>query len=267
MSDLILDEGLYTSLNFLKECTNSELDPLVKILTDDPNSDLLISNVYKEHKPNHQKYINKIIDDYETYGGNTIANIFRGNGVGYKEILDDICNKMKVNVVKGASLGVMELALATKITEDAIDKMTPEERMEFAKGIDPKMTNFTKHAVTIAARMAIKEAGFVAYQLLTSLIYTIGTTVLGKTVPWVVYQTSTKWLGTFAGPVGLAVMGAWTVVDIAGPAYRITTPATIYISALRQAKLYEHSHKECNKCGVFNSNSAKFCLECGTSLS
>ena len=36
------------------------------------------------------------------------------------------------------------------------------------------------------------------------------------------------------GPIGWAIMGAWTAIDLAGPAYRVTMPSVIYIALLRQ---------------------------------
>ena len=260
------EEGIYSSINFLKTCTNEELEPLVKILTDSVNSDLSIHEKYKQYHPNHQKYIDEVIHDYETFGGNTFANMFRGYGVGYKEILADVCKQMKANIPKNAEIDTMEKALILKLTEEAIEKMTAEEREEFAKGIDPKATNFSKNAVTILAQIIIKQAGFKAYQLLMKIIYTIGTKILGKTVPWIVYQSSAKWLSAFAGPLGLILTAGWTIIDIAGPAYRITIPATIYIASLRQAKLFEATHNKCPKCEILNKQDAKFCQECGTSL-
>lgn len=260
------EEGLYSSINFLKTCTNEELEPLVKILTDSVSSDLCSDECYKKYSPNHQQYLTEIINDYEKFGGNTFANMFRGFGVGYKEILADVCKQMKANTPKDAAIDTMEKALILKLTEEAIEKMTAEEREEFAKGIDPKATNFSKNAVTILAQIAIRQAGFKAYQLLMKIIYTIGTKILGKTVPWIVYQSSAKWLSAFAGPLGLILTAGWTIIDIAGPAYRVTIPATIYIASLRQAKLFESTHNKCPKCEILNEQGAKFCQECGTSL-
>jgi uncharacterized protein YaaW (UPF0174 family) len=267
LSKMDFEEGMYSSINFLKKCTNEELEPLVKILTDSINSDLCSDACYKKYSPDHKKYVNEIIDDYERFGGNTFANMWRGYGVGYKEILIDVCKQMKANIPKNASLDTMERALILKLTEEAIEKMTAEEREEFAKGIDPKATNFSKNAVTILAQIVIRQAGFKAYQLLTKIIYTIGTEILGKTVPWIVYQTSTKWLGAFAGPLGLILTASWTIIDVAGPAYRVTIPATIYIASLRQAKLFEVTHNKCPKCETLNEQGAKFCQECGASIS
>ena len=76
--EIVFEEGSYSSIKFLEHCTNEELAPLVKILTDSSTSKLDDQVKYKEHYPNHQKYINDIIDDYEKFGGNTFANMWRG---------------------------------------------------------------------------------------------------------------------------------------------------------------------------------------------
>ena len=44
-------------------------------------------------------------------------------------------------------------------------------------------------------------------------------------------------IGVFAGPIGATVMGFYTLYDLAGPAYKVTVPAVIYIAALRQTYL------------------------------
>jgi len=48
----------------------------------------------------------------------------------------------------------------------------------------------------------------------------------------------TKTMSILTGPIGWVVTGLWTVIDIAGPAYRVTIPAVIEIAALRQKYLY-----------------------------
>lgn len=40
-------------------------------------------------------------------------------------------------------------------------------------------------------------------------------------------------MGVFAGPIGWILTGMWTLIDIAGPAYRVTIPAVIFVAFLR----------------------------------
>ena len=44
-------------------------------------------------------------------------------------------------------------------------------------------------------------------------------------------------MGLFLGPAGLALMTTWSVVDMAGPNYKVTIPAVIQVAFLRQVYL------------------------------
>jgi uncharacterized protein YaaW (UPF0174 family) len=39
--------------------------------------------------------------------------------------------------------------------------------------------------------------------------------------------------GALFGPIAWVVLTAWTIVDIASPAYRVTIPVILYIEAIR----------------------------------
>ncbi|HNE26607.1 MAG TPA: ubiquinol-cytochrome C chaperone family protein, partial [Pseudomonadales bacterium] len=44
-------------------------------------------------------------------------------------------------------------------------------------------------------------------------------------------------LKVLSGPIGWAITGIWTAIDIASPAFRVTIPAVIQIAALRQQSM------------------------------
>ena len=48
----------------------------------------------------------------------------------------------------------------------------------------------------------------------------------------------TRTMSILAGPIGWAITGVWTAVDIASPAYRVTVPAVIQVAFLRRKYLY-----------------------------
>ncbi|MFT1608869.1 DUF3944 domain-containing protein, partial [Enterobacter hormaechei subsp. steigerwaltii] len=45
-------------------------------------------------------------------------------------------------------------------------------------------------------------------------------------------------MGAFAGPVGWVLSSLWLLIDLAGPAYRVTLPSCIFIAYMRQKHLY-----------------------------
>jgi uncharacterized protein YaaW (UPF0174 family) len=261
-------------LEFLETQENENLDVLVKILTRGEDGDKRISQElldeerYKNYYPNHQKYWDLIAAEYQLFGGNTWINLFRGYGVEYEEILTDVCKKMKVNLPDKASIETKESNLLQKVIEGALDKMTPDKRKEFVRDLNIKTTDFSKQAIMIAILVAIRQSGFMAYQLSVVIANVIAKQVLGHGLKFATNAGITRLLGTLAGPIGWAVTAIWTAIDTAGPALRVTIPATIYIAALRQAELNKQSFDiKCPHCKAqLVVNDAKFCPSCGGAL-
>ena len=110
-------------LNFLKNCENDDLDILVKYLISDKDGnkrlteELTTHERFKKDNPNHKVYWDLIAAEVQCYGANTFATILRGGqGVLYKEILIEVCEKMKVNtsLAKSASIGYrLKIKMAT----------------------------------------------------------------------------------------------------------------------------------------------------------
>ena len=48
-------------------------------------------------------------------------------------------------------------------------------------------------------------------------------------------------MSLLTGPVGWVITGAWTLIDIAGPAFRVTLPAVIQIAVLRKKHSQDNS--------------------------
>lgn len=79
----------------LKDCSSAELAPLVAILLARPSNSLGSSAKYKSYSPDHQKYHDLIAHEIRTYGGNSIANLFRGGeGISYRELVEDACRHL-----------------------------------------------------------------------------------------------------------------------------------------------------------------------------
>ena len=237
-----LDEDL----EFLRYCDNDSLDVLVETLIKDKDGEkrtteeLTSKNSYKQYNPNHAMYWEEIAEEIQKYGGNSIANMFRGTGVKYKEILCNVCDKMKVNYNSNSETRVIEQYLLMKILEDAMKEMTEDELKEISKELDLKTTTFSSQAVMAALQIAIKQSGFLAYKIAVIVANAIAKALLGHGLKIATNATITRTIAIFAGPIGWAITGLWTAIDIAGPAYRVTIPATIQIAYLRQA----HINKE-----------------------
>jgi uncharacterized protein YaaW (UPF0174 family) len=240
-----LDEDL----EFLQYCNNDSLDVLVETLIKDKDGEsrtteeLTDKDNYKQHNPNHSMYWEEIGEEIQAFGGNSFVNIFRGGGVQYKEILCDVCDKMKVNYNKNSETRIIEQNLLMKILEDAMAEMSEEELKEISKELDLKTTNFTSQAVMVALQIAIKQSGFLAYKIAVIVANAIAKALLGHGLKIGTNATITRSVSILAGPIGWVITGLWTAIDIAGPAYRVTIPTAIQIAYLRQAYINKENLK------------------------
>ena len=131
-------------------------------------------------------YVDEIIRDLQLFGGNTIANIIRGKGVVvYKEIVQDVCNKMKVKIDEKDSVKEMEKELLVKVIDDAVKKMSYSEKKAFEEelkkaGVGKVDLSSGIPIVLILAQAGIKFSGFLAYQLSVIVANAVARTVLGE---------------------------------------------------------------------------------------
>ena len=242
-----------SDLEFLRSMTSEDLGALVEILTGikqdkykqffkyveevNMTEELTMQDKYKQFYPDHIKYVEEIIGEIQCFGANTFATMFRGGkGVLYREVLCDVCDKMKVNYNKESSVERIEEELFSKILRDSMDKMSEEELKTFAKevGFD-SVKGFSKQAIFIAMQTAIKDGGFASYQLALIVANAVAKAVLGSGLTLATNAGITRAIGVFAGPIGWVITGAWTAADVAGPAFRITVPAVIEVAFLRKS--------------------------------
>lgn len=238
-----------TDLLFLEKCKSEDLNDLVYCLTHDNNGstrlteELTSSADYKLHYPDHRMYWRDIAAEIQCFGANSFATILRkGKGVLYREVLIDVCSKLKVNFSKNSSVERIEKELLSKILEDALDKMSNDQLNELASSLGVKNTQlFTKQVALASFIKIFQMGGFKSYQLTVIIANTILKTLVGRGLTFAGNAALTRTAAVLTGPIGWALTGAWTAVDLAGPAYRVTIPAVIQIAVLRQKLLYEEN--------------------------
>lgn len=230
-----------SDLEFLKNCSNEDLDVLVTYLTKDKDGsarlteELTSSDKYRSYSPNHKMYWELIAAELQCFGGNTFATLFRGGkGVLYREVLTDVCDKMKVNYNKNSSAEAIELNLLMKILTDSVGNMNQQELKEITDNLDFITTSvYSKEALIAALQTAIKMGGFQSYQIAVIVANAIAKQLLGRGLTFVGNAALVRTLSIFAGPIGWIFTGIWTLIDIGGPAYRITIPSVIHIAYMR----------------------------------
>jgi len=239
-------------LEFLRNISSENLSDLVYCLTHDKDGEvryteeLTASELYKTHCPDHSKYWESIAAEIQCFGANSFATLLRkGKGVEYKEILKDVCDKMKVNYSKDSNVERIENNLLMKILTDALEKMSPEELKELAEATGVKNTsNITAQAMVGVFQAVFRMGGFKSYQLTLIVVNAIMKALIGRGLSFAGNAALTRVMAVLTGPIGWVVAGIWTAVDIAGPAYRVTIPAVIQIAVLRQKDLYEKQAAE-----------------------
>ena len=158
-----------------------------------------------------------------------------GKGVPYKEVLTDVCDKLKVNYNKNSSAEKIENNLLMKIIADAIEKMSSEELRNLAQNVGVKNTDgITAEALTAIFQAAFVAGGFMSYQITLIVVNAVLKALIGRGLAVAGNAALTRVMAAFTGPIGWILTGLWTAIDIAGPAYRVTIPAVIQIAALRK---------------------------------
>jgi uncharacterized protein YaaW (UPF0174 family) len=241
-----------SDLEFLKDITSNDLGDLVYCLTHDKDGEarfteeLTTSDAYKSHHPDHNQYWELIAAEVQCFGANSFATMFRGGkGVEYKEVLTDVCDKMKVNYNKDSGVEKIENNLLMKILTDALKKMSPEELKELAEATGVKNTSgITAEAMVGVFQAVFRAGGFKSYQLTLIIVNAIVKALIGRGLSFGGNIVLTRTMAILTGPIGWVITGLWTAIDIAGPAYRVTIPAVIQIAALRQKHLYEGQAEE-----------------------
>lgn len=232
-------------LEFLKRIASTDLNDLVYCLTHDKDGsarlteELTASDLYKAHRPDHHCYWELIAAEIQCFGANSFATMFRGGkGVLYKEVLTDVCDKLKVNYKASAKTEAIEQNLLMKILEDALQKMSPEELKALAQSIGFKDLSASRNVLVGAFQAIFHAGGFKSYQLTLIVVNAVLKALIGRGLSFGGNILLTRTMAVLAGPIGWIVTGLWTAVDIAGPAYRVTIPAVIQVAALRQKHLY-----------------------------
>lgn len=234
-------------LLFLNECRNEDLQTLADYLVFDPKDQkkrrfetLSKTRDYQLYYPKEmQKLIPVIAKELSYFGSNDIAYALRPvfgkkPGVPYREILEDVCKKLKVNYNEHSSVELVEQYLLQKVLADTVSKMTPEEVKILGEDFGLKGQQDIAHIYAVGSPIYYRAI----ILLVQALVKRMGVAAAGMFV-------GGRLLALLAGPVGLAITGLWALADIAGPAYRVTIPCVILIAYMRATyKISDEKMKE-----------------------
>ncbi|EAK3673935.1 GTP-binding protein [Campylobacter jejuni] len=201
-----------------------------------------------------------ILEELQTFGGNTLANTVRGAGIFYKEILCDVADKLKVKYDKSANVENIEKAILLNSFNESLKNLSENDLREIVKDFSIDINTYTiesiSNAITktdnlrllyqiamlvvkaIANKVTINTAIFTTSSLIAGNCL-IGSGAVSGALGSAATFLGSRVAGTLAGPIGMIISSIWMIIDIAGPAFRVTVPAVIYIAFLRRQFLYE----------------------------
>jgi uncharacterized protein YaaW (UPF0174 family) len=220
-----------SDLTFLEDCSNEQLKTLVDILVFDKDGkkrhseSLSNSQAFVENYPGNIKaLIPQIVDEIQRFGGNTIMNAVRRHGVPYREILEDVCNRLKVNYNKKLATDLLETELLKKVAVTVVEKMTDEDIKKFNENLDKtRLIDAVMHNnnSAIASIIAIIVAQISKQAAQKGALLLFGRALAPR-------------VAMMAVPIVNVLVAAATMVDVASPAYRVTVPFVITAAFTRR---------------------------------
>lgn len=228
-------------LHFLAECRREDLRTLADYLTHDAKGEIRMSEqltdtlAYVRNYPDNMHGLwREIAGELQRYGGNTIVNCFRQQGVCYHVILKDVCKKMHVPYSNNTSTEWIEQHLLQKIFMDAVEKMNVQELQELVETLDIPVKNFKTQFVVAAFQVALRKGGNVlGARMAVYVAHILSRMMLGRGLFFIGSNAVGKTASLLTGPLGWALTAGWTIYDLSSPAYRVTIPCVIQIAYMR----------------------------------
>jgi len=228
-------------LEMLRYADNEMLKFLVEYLTKDEkgnirlSEELLDNENFKKSNGDYKQAWKEIAAELQHFGGDTFVNQCRGSGVLYREILMDVCKKIKVEFNDSQETINIEQNLLSRLFEKAWSEMSQQEKNDIRNklGIDSKLAG----SALLASILASISSGIISRKISLLLAKAVAQALIGTSLSTAAWLGSTRLLGIFTGPIGWATIGLLIVPAISGPAFRVTLPCVIQISAIRQQML------------------------------
>jgi len=193
----------------------------------------------------------RVASELSEYGGNSIANFFRSKGVPYEEVAGDVAKALRgfvekmtfqeapfdKNNLESCERFVLE---KMKVSQedlralcDAVKSRGEEEAREAAGA-----GGVAKAALrTVGGQVGVRVAAFAgeraAQRVAAESAKQVGKRAAKAAAQKAGAEVSKQVLTRIVTGVNV-VLTAWAVVDLAGPALRVTIPAVTFVALLRQ---------------------------------
>ena len=224
-----MSEKILTLKQVLHKASNEELQALLKLLNNQWNS-----SVKKEHLNvtdiNRESRIRMIEKEIREYGGNTILNMFRSDDdlVTYDEIVRDVAEKFNVKT-EWKLIPDIELGIYSKILEKAVKEMSEKDRVKFFKEFNVKYSPDMNEEEIRKIILTLLSAS-----LIPAILQIIWPVVAGTTLALGAIGVSTTAISLISLPITALIFAIWGMLDLTGPAFRVTIPCVLFVAILRR---------------------------------
>jgi len=216
-------------MDFLYDVTEEDFEILAEIIRNQGgvNCSLKTRNKYG----NKHKYVDAVIDELLKYGSYTFW--FKKP---YVAVLTDVCENLDVKYDNNDEMGI---ALLGKVFGRIYDDLSHEKKNEIINAIfsdDNERRKYYGDGSSFSFENVFKMGdNKILYILTMIMVNGIAKAILGRGLSLASGMIFTRALSLFSGPLA-AIIGAWTIKELTGPAYRVTIPAVVYIESMRIIK-------------------------------
>ena len=231
-------------LEFLGKLKSEDLNVLVHLLTHDEREKLRTtegltkSKEYRSYCPDHHRYWEKIAEEIQRFGANTLTTFFRrGKGVLYKKIAVDVCDLFSIKLDKKDSIEVIEEKIAQEVFAKAVASLGLDLLKKLAASLNIELENENeKENIKNLIENDLKKNKLSAYQI-NMLIGDViarayGSNFASGFIGWGVGVGVVRLLA--GGPVGWGMVLADPIKWLTGPAFRVSVPVVLHVAMLRK---------------------------------
>ncbi|WP_285374263.1 hypothetical protein [Pseudomonas sp. lyk4-TYG-107] len=204
--------------DLLSSASSADLEVLAALITDNGKGRIALDSSIKTLilKRLAQGNLQSIADVFETeiraFGSNSIANLFRSEGVEYSELVADVAKKLDGKPAEARDIFALEDIVIQQAARKYLEKDVPIEALSGAA-----LTAYIGQIVSTLIAAAGTAAGFAATGGAAGIASAIG----GRLVTLV------------AAPLAVGAAGA-TLIQATAPAFRITVPAVLQVAKIRR---------------------------------
>ncbi|MDC7706384.1 hypothetical protein [Vogesella indigofera] len=229
------------------EYLSSVLDSYVSFTDDSGRKELLTRS---QNSASAKSQLIEIMDrQIRYYGSSDIAYAFRrvfssnsDGGVSSLELIEDVCERLKVSIKHGGSVEGRLERLVTAVVEKELFSKSPSELAEAFKKMgvgdaDAKliMEHLVKNGKVAVLPIIIQVLGpKVALSIIETIIISLIAQIVGREAAKALVKEVMKrnpLLNTL-GPLMWALSGAWLAYDLQGPALRKIVPICLYLGVV-----------------------------------